>query len=405
MAKDSVGFSGSPIVLLEREDKENKMSRKNILILCPFFRPNIGGVETYLDDLCEYLRTRDYKVFVITYQPLTTKTKGLKLEKKENLEIRRILWFGHNWFHKLESYPILEFLYLTPCLFVHVFAFLIRNHRGIDVLHAHGLIAAFIAKFMAKIFKKRSIMSTCAVYNLQKDTLFAKVVRWLLSDFDKILPLADFSKRELVHIGLPENKMNIYYLWVDQEIYKPRDKKETKERIHLAEKFIVLFVGRLIKIKGVEVLIEAARRVDKKISFIFIGDHGPLLKVVEEAALQSENIILVKDIHRYQLIPYYQAADILIIPSQYEEAFGKVIIESLSCGTPVIGANKGAIPDILDLSVGRLIEPAIENIKREIEYFYHHPDVLSQLTVNCRSYAEKYFSSKNAAIIAASYYS
>lgn len=374
-------------------------------MISPFFRPNIGGVEAYLDDLCEYLRKHDYMVYVLTYQPLTTKIRGKKYEKKENLEIRRILWFGHNWFHKFEPYPIIQFIYLTPCLFIHVFSFLIRNHRGIDVLHAHGLIAAFITKFMVKIFKKRSIMSTCAVYNLEKNTLFAKVVRWLLSDFDKVLPLADFSKRELVRIGLPENKMNIYYLWVDQEIYRPKDKKESKERINLAGKFIVLFTGRLIKIKGAEVLIEAARQVDKKINFVFIGDHGPLLKVVEEAASQSENIILVKNIRGYQLIPYYQAADILIVPSQYEEAFGKVIIEALSCGTPVIGADKGAIPDILDLSVGRVISPTVENIKREIEYFYHYPDVLSQLTVNCRLYAEKYFSNKNAAVIAASYYS
>lgn len=381
------------------------MSRKTILILSPFFRPNIGGVEAYLDDLCEYLRKHNYIVYVLTYQPLTTKIKGKKYEKKENLEIRRIPWFGHNWFHKLEPYPLLEFLYLTPCLFVHVFSFLIRNHRRIDVLHAHGLIAAFIAKFMVKIFKKRSVISTCAVYNLRKGTLFAKVVRWLLSDFDKVLPLADFSKRELIRIGLPEEKMNIYYLWVDQAIYKPKDKKESKERIHLAGKFIVLFIGRLIKMKGVEILIEAARKINKKINLVFIGDDGPLLNVVEKAAAQSENIISVKKIHGNQLIPYYQAADILIVPSQYEEAFGKVIIESLSCGTPVIGANKGAIPDILDLSVGRLIEPTIENIKREIEYFYHHPDILSQLAVNCRPYAEKYFSNKNAAIIAASYYS
>ncbi|MBU0477558.1 glycosyltransferase family 4 protein [bacterium] len=381
------------------------MKRKSILIISPFFRPNVGGVEAYLSDLCEYLRKRNYMVYVLTYQPLTTRIKGKKYEKKENLEVRRILWFGHNWFHKLESYPVLEFLYLTPCLFSHVLSFLIRNHRKIDVLHAHGLVAAFITKFMGKIFKKRLIMSTCAVYNLRRGTLFADGVRWLLSGFDKILPLADFSKQELVCIGLPENKMDVYYLWTDLELYKPMDKKESKEIIHLAGKFIVLFIGRLIRIKGVEILIEVAKQMDKKINFVFIGDHGPLLEVIEEAASQHENIILVKGVYGSQLIPYYQSADILIVPSQYEEAFGKVIIESLSCGTPVIAANKGAIPYILDLSVGRLIEPTGENIKREVEYFYNQPDILSQLTANCRPYAEKYFSNKNAAVIAASYYS
>ncbi len=378
---------------------------KAILILSPFFRPNVGGVETYLDDLCRYLTKHNYKVFVITYQPLTTKARGLRVEKRENLQIHRIPWFGHNLFHKVEAYPLLDFFYLTTGLFFFTFFFLLRHNNKIDVIHAQGLNAAFITKFLAKLFKKRLIMSTCAVYNLQKGTLLAKVVRWLLSDFDKILPLANFSKRELVHIGLPENKMNVYYLWVDQEVYKPKDKKESKERIHLAGKFIVLFIGRLIKIKGVEVLIEVARKVEKKINFVFIGDHGPLLKIVEEAASQSENIILVKNIHGNQLIPYYQAADILIVPSQYEEAFGKVIIESLSCGTPVIGANKGGIPEVLDPSVGILIEPTVKEIKEKIEFLFDNPQELKRLKNNCRKYALDRFSIKNVKVIEESYHS
>ena len=154
-----------------------------------------------------------------------------------------------------------------------------------------------------------------------------------------------------------------------------------------------------------KILLEVAEQVDKKINFVFIGDDGPLLKDIEQLGARYENIVLVKGIRGHQLIPYYQGADILIIPSQYEEAFGKVIIEALSCGTPVIGANKGAIPDILDSSVGRVINPTIENIKREIEYLYNYPDKLSQLTVNCRSYAEKFFSEKNAEIISKSYFS
>ena len=381
-----------------------KKGLASILILSPFFRPNIGGVETYLNDLCEYLRRENYTVFVITYQPLTSRARGLKVEKEDGLEIRRILWLGHNWFHKLEPYPVLEFLYLTPCLFVYTFFFLLKNHRKIDVIHAQGLNAAFIARFLARVFKKWSVISTCAVYNLQGRGLFSKIVKWTLHPFDKILPLANFSKRELVYIGLPENKMEVYHLWVDQEIYKPRDKKECKDILGLSGKFIVLFVGRFIKIKGCDVLIEVAKRVGKKINFVFIGDNGPLLSLLEDSAVHFENIILVNGIQGSQLIPYYQAADILIVPSQYEEAFGKVIIESLSCGTPVIGANKGAIPDILDLSVGRVINPTVENIAKEIEYLYNHPDILSGLTINCRSYAEKHFGKKNVDVITKSYY-
>jgi glycosyltransferase involved in cell wall biosynthesis len=379
--------------------------KKRVLILSPFFKPNIGGVENYLDDLCGYLRTHGYMVYVITYQPLTVRIKAKAIETGENIEIRRTWWFGYNLFHKLEPYPVLEFIYLTPRLFIYTFLFMLKNNKKIDVVHAQGMTAAFIAKLLAKVFKKRTIMSTCAIYNLKKNSLFSKMAGWTLSTMDKILPLADFSKQELIRIGLPEDKMQTYYLWVDQAKYAPADKKTAKVKVDLRGRFIVLFVGRFIKIKGVEVLIEVAKTCDKNISFVFIGDQGPFLNYMENQANKYGNIVLVKGISGHQLIPYYQAADVLVVPSQYEEAFGKVIIEALSCGTPVIGANRGAVPHILSEQVGRVVLPTAENIKREIEYLYHHPAILSEMTGKCREYAEKNFGEKNIEVITRSYYS
>ena len=103
------------------------------------------------------------------------------------------------------------------------------------------------------------------------------------------------------------------------------------------------------------------------------------------------------------MIPYYQAADIVVVPSQYDEAFGKVIIEALSCGTPVIGSKRGAIPDIVSSLVGRVVEPTAGEIAREIEYLYSHPEILSVLTQNCRSYAQEHFDEKNIKVITDSY--
>jgi glycosyltransferase involved in cell wall biosynthesis len=369
--------------------------KKRVLILTPFFRPNIGGVESYLDDLCEYLRLHGYMVYVVTYQALNASVKGDRLEKKENLEIYRIPWFGRNWFNALEPYPLLEFLYLTPWLMMYTFFFMFKNRNTIDVIHAQGLTAAFIAKFTGKLFKKRCIISTCAVYGLGEKPGLSKIIRWILSGFDAILPLADFSKRELLSIGVPEEKMEAYYLWVDQEKYVPADKMKSKAAINLQGQFVVLFVGRFIRLKGVDVVLEVAQDCKQKMKFVFIGDEGPFLPIIIDAARRSDNIVLVQGIRGNQLIPYFQAADVLIIPSQYDEAFGKVIIEALSCGTPVIGADKGAIPDIVDASVGIVVVPEKEHIKRAIAHLYEHPDVLSRLTAQCRSYAEKKFSEKN----------
>ena len=98
-----------------------------VLILTPFFSPNVGGVETHFDDLTEFLLKRGHKVFVITYQPLTTRLKAKAKEKKGNLFVRRISWFGHNWFPKLEKRPFWVCLYLLPGLFLYSFYFLIKQ--------------------------------------------------------------------------------------------------------------------------------------------------------------------------------------------------------------------------------------------------------------------------------------
>src|SRR5208282_4998096 len=87
-----------------------------------------------------------HKVIVITYQPLTTPIKAPKLEKKENLEIHRVSWFGTGWFHKLEPYAALELFYLFPGLFFATFFFLLKQKGEIDVIHAHGFVCSLITR-------------------------------------------------------------------------------------------------------------------------------------------------------------------------------------------------------------------------------------------------------------------
>ena len=89
---------------------------KGILIICPFFHPNIGGVETHLSDLTKAL-SQKYQVFVQTYSPITTpNTDWKKIEKSKNLIIYRHHHFGKTLSHSLEKYPLLQFFYLRIIL-------------------------------------------------------------------------------------------------------------------------------------------------------------------------------------------------------------------------------------------------------------------------------------------------
>ncbi|NQS88963.1 glycosyltransferase family 4 protein, partial [Patescibacteria group bacterium] len=95
---------------------------------------------------------------------------------------------------------------------------------------------------------------------------------------------------------------------------------------------------------------------------------------------------------------HYNAADAVIMPSQYEEGYGRVILESLSCGTPVIASNRGGIKEVLTDSVGMLIEPTEEEITKALKEIN-----LKELSKNCRPYAEEMFSSHNALVIEKAY--
>lgn len=378
--------------------------RPGVLISCPFFRPNVGGVETHLNDLCEYLKKCGNNIYVVTYQPLTTKARAPAIEKNGDLWIRRIRWPGYNLFHKLEPFPLAEFLYLTPRLLAATFLFLLIHGKKINVIHGHGFNSAFIGRILKPIFGKRVVVSTHAIYNLKRKSLFSRVLAWTLNGADSVVCLSQPSMEELRQIGVRNEKLGIYTYWVNQRAFRPLDKNASKDLLGWKGRFIALFVGRFIEKKGVRLLLEAARAMaaHKDIFFAFIGD-GPLAGEIERAARESSNIIFAGRVDNEKLPLYYNAADILCVPSLYEEGFGRVIAEAFSCGVPVIASRRGAIPDIITDRTGILIEPGIAALKDNILKMYRDRGLLEGLSRNCRDYAVERFSEKNAQAITAAY--
>mgnify|MGYP001600838677 FL=1 len=138
---------------------------KEVLIVSIGFSPNLGGIETHFDDLVSALAKRNWKVYVLTYKPITTDVKALSFERRgKNISIFRVPWFG-KVFYKLVKKPFLEFIYLTPGLFIALPIFLILRGKNIRVIHSHGLIAGTVSVFWGKIFGKKVITTTHSIYN------------------------------------------------------------------------------------------------------------------------------------------------------------------------------------------------------------------------------------------------
>lgn len=244
-------------------------------------------------------------------------------------------------------------------------------------------------------------MSTHAIYNLERKPLMGKVIKWLMEEVDAIMALADRSKRELIAIGIPEKKIKSYNQWVNQLLFKPRNKTDCRKSLGLDGSFFAVFVGRLIEKKGVKILIEVAKKLPE-IKFVFVGD-GPMLNELKAAEKQLKNIYVVGRKNQEETALYYGASDVVIVPSQYEEGFARVVLETLSSGRPVIAANKGCLPEMITHEVGVLVEPTVDNVARQIKFFYENRKELKKLTDNCRKYALHHFSESNAKLIEGTY--
>jgi glycosyltransferase involved in cell wall biosynthesis len=371
----------------------------NILQLTAHFSPNIGGVETHLNDLVKGLADKKNQVTVLTYQPLSTKIKAAFLEKKPRVIIIRLPWIT-GWFYSLVNNPILEFCYLFPGLFL-AYPFVISKYR-IEVIHSHGLVASTVAVFWNIIFNRRLIISTHSLYHFPRKGFYRQFVRWMLSQADVCLCLSKKSVQELIQLGIDPAIIRQFVYWIDTSLFKPKKVEKLKKLLGLDKKMVVLFVGRLIKEKGIGVLLQVFKTVHTKTVLLVAGD-GPERDEVIKIAQQYKTVRFCGSLSGEDLVNYYNLSDALIVPSTHEEGFGRVILEALASGIPVIGSKRGSIPEALDKTVGRLIDVSVENIKKEIAYLKNHPDVLKKLKQNTRQYALKRYSLRNLETIIKSY--
>lgn len=369
----------------------------NVLILTAHYHPNLGGVETHLLDLTKGLIERNHWVFVLTYQPLTTDVSGKIIERSKHLMILRIPYL-RGLFYKLVSYPLLEFVYLLPGLFIVTPSLLLT--KKIDVIHAHGIVAGFVGVVWARIFQKRVVISLHSVYHFPQKGIYSWFVKQIFSWSDKVICLSKQSQKELIEIGVNDEKTGIFTYWINQKIFKPLRKTDLKSYDDWKDFFVVLFTGRFIQEKGVLELLKSVPLLSEKILIVFAGE-GPLRDAIAEKT--GRNVILLGRLSQNELSKALNAADCLIVPSVHEEGFGRVILEALSCGTAVIAANRGGIKEAMNESVGRLIPISPQSIAKTINSLYTNQKLLQGLSRNAVSYARERYAERNINQILESY--
>ncbi len=300
---------------------------KTILMLTPFFSPNIGGAETFIDSLIEET-IKCHNVTVLTFQPFNQKMSDYEQKKKHMnlLKVYRLTWFlkqSKAW----QGMSLRNAFSVIPQMAVKSFSLLRTNH--FDLIHAHGLLSGFVAVLLKKIFKKKVFITLLAIYNFDKSFILKTVGRFILKNCDIIFVEGENGQRDLRGLG-HDLKVRIFYHWCNQDLFTPE--KIQDERLR------VLFIGRPTHEKGRHI-IEGAEKLlsNSKYEFKYI-----------------ENI-------SYSELPsIYKKTDIVCIPSLYAEGYSRVVIESASCGCAIITSNNGSLPEMVR-DFGISIYPSIEN--------------------------------------------
>ena len=234
-----------------------------------------------------------------------------------------------------------------------------------------------------------------SIYKFESRPFFRRIVRWTLASFDSVFALAEVSRRDILLTGLSPAKVQLYGTPVDHWFFVPKDKMDAKTRLGIGNSFVVLFVGRLIEKKGIKVLLEVSKAVNQGAFFIIVGE-GPLATEISSVASNQGNLLFAGKVSYDELPAYYSAADVVVVPSQYDEGYSRVVLEAMSCGTPVVAANKGCLPDIVNQRVGIVVDPTVENIIQVIGNLRNNPTYLSSLSQACREYVIERYSPEEA---------
>ena len=157
-----------------------------------------------------------------------------------------------------------------------------------------------------------------------------------------------------------------------------------------------LFVGRLAPEKGINVMLEAWKQLNNKIPLKIVGD-GPLAAEVVKAAKQIPG---VEWLGRKPLADVYELmkqASFLVIPSEWYETFGRVGIEALATGTPLLVSQIGALAELVTPENGLLFNPGdSDDLAAKAKLLVANPHKLRQMRQAARqSFEAKYLAADN----------
>jgi len=259
---------------------------------------------------------------------------------------------------------------------------LIRRSGGSpDIVHAmNPLPIGWLHKRIRRILSAKYVMSVHGSVGDRKgkggwptpQRLYVEEYRRLVTaiakDVDLVLPVSAILRRELIGRGVDPERLRVIPSGVETKVFAPREEEHN-------EVPRILYVGRFSKGKGLKYLLDALALLRKRCEAeaTLVGGT-PLDDGYEEVLSQvsrlglNRAVRLLQPVGHFTLPSLYSSHDFLVLPSE-NEALGKVLLEAMACGRPVIATRVGGIPDIVAEGRNGLLVPPrdAESLAQAIE--------------------------------------
>ncbi len=183
---------------------------------------------------------------------------------------------------------------------------------------------------------------------------------------DVLVANAEEERRQLVELyGAEPHRVEVVAPGVDRAFFSPGARGGARAAIGYEGGPLVLFVGRIQPLKGVDIAVQAlAQLADPTATLMIVGGASgqegdtEVRRITEmiEALGLGQRVVFVDPQPHYALSTYYRAADVLVMPSR-SESFGLVALEAAACGVPVVAAAVGGLRTLVqDGTTGYLID-------------------------------------------------
>jgi glycosyltransferase involved in cell wall biosynthesis len=246
-----------------------------------------------------------------------------------------------------------------------------------DLIDAHYVYPDGLAAVMlgAKFRKPVVVSARGSDINVFSDfPTIRPMIRAVLRRADALVAVSDDLKKRMMQLGCPGEKITVVENGVDTDRFRPLSKLESRRKLGLPDaRPIVLSVGHLKDVKGFDLLIDAAGRLQHR-------RPTPLLVIVGEGTERSrlerqiarlnlgDNVRLAGACPHADLAVWYSAADVFCLASS-SEGWPNVLFEAMACGLPVVAPRAWSAPEIVvSENIGLLVERTSDAFASAIDH-------------------------------------